>query len=64
MSSETEPLELGQLISSLDLVANRTKPAGKHRLIVNVTLDPSHKVLNVIWGWHLSRPLEALCILP
>jgi hypothetical protein len=38
--------------------------AWEHRLVVNVALDPGHQMLDILWGRHLGRSLELVCILP
>lgn len=42
----------------------RTDTAGKHRLIVNIALNPSHELLNVGRRWHLRWSLVVLRVLP
>ena len=41
-----------------------TDTAWKHRLVINVALNPGHQVLDVGRGWHLGWTLEVLRILP
>ena len=41
-----------------------TYPAWKHLLIVDVALDPSHQMLNILRSWHLGWTLELLLVLP
>lgn len=41
-----------------------TSPAGKHLLIVNVSLDPGHEMLNVCWGRHFGWPFVIFGVLP
>ena len=45
-------------------LSSHTDSAGKHLLIIDVTLNPRHQMLNVFRSWHLRRPLEALRVLP
>lgn len=41
-----------------------TDPTREHRLVVNVSLNPSHQVFNVFRRWHFGWALEVLGILP
>jgi hypothetical protein len=41
-----------------------TDATGKHLLIVDIALYPTHEVLNVFGGRHLGWPLEVLRVLP
>ena len=37
-----------------------TNSAGKDSFVVNIALNPSHKVLDVCWCGHLCGPFEVL----
>lgn len=41
-----------------------TGPAGKHLLIVNVSLHPSHEMLDIFRRRHLGRPFVCFRVLP
>lgn len=41
-----------------------TDSAGEHLLVIDVALDPSHQVLDVLWCGHLGWSLVVLRILP
>lgn len=42
----------------------RTDTAREHLLIVDIALHPTHKVLDIFGGRHLSWPLKVLGVLP
>lgn len=43
---------------------SHTDPTRKHLLVVNVTLNPAHQVLDVVGRGHLCRSLEIFRVLP
>lgn len=42
----------------------RTYPAWEHLFVVDIALDPTHKMLDVFWSGHLGRLFEVFVILP
>ena len=49
---------------AIGCLKDRTNSAWEHRLVVDIALDPCHKVFNVLWSRHLCWPLEVLRVLP
>ena len=50
--------------SGVKCPVNPTNPTREHRLVVDITLDPGHQMLDVFGCWHFCRSLETLRILP
>ena len=41
-----------------------TDPVGKHLLVVDVALHPTHQMVDIVWRGHLGGPFELLAVLP